>query len=76
MTYIKNKKALTKFIREQPQWFQRLSRNPWELKEFERACSIYYKRQSRSNGATRRGCKWQNDVIVASIHARLSDLSE
>lgn len=44
MTYIKNKKDLTKFIREQPQWFQRLSRNPWELKEFERACSIYYKK--------------------------------
>ena len=44
LTYIKSKNDLHKFIREEPAWYQKLSRNPWVLKEFENAALKHYKK--------------------------------
>ncbi|MCZ0754216.1 YlbE-like family protein [Anoxybacillus sp. J5B_2022] len=40
--YIRSKKMLQKFIREQPRWYRTLAREPHKLHEFERAALHYY----------------------------------
>lgn len=42
--YIVSKKDLQNFIREQPIWYQELSRRPWKLKQFEQEAMKYYKK--------------------------------
>ena len=42
--YIVSKKDLQHFLREQPIWYQELSRRPWKLKQFEQAAMKYYKK--------------------------------
>lgn len=42
MDYIKQQKQLEQFIREQPIWFRKLSRNPNDLKEFEMKSLHFY----------------------------------
>jgi len=42
--YIIAKKDLHQFLKEQPIWYKILSRNPMELRNFERTCKQYYKK--------------------------------
>ena len=42
--YINNNSQLKKFIREQPGWYRKLTRNPHQLELMEIAALNYYKR--------------------------------
>jgi hypothetical protein len=42
--YLKQQKDLRQFVREQPQWFRKLSRNPNKLQSLEIASLHYYKK--------------------------------
>ena len=42
--YIKNNKDLLRYLRDEPSWYRRLSRNPFDLKEFERSALKHYKK--------------------------------
>jgi hypothetical protein len=42
--YLEGKKELKQFIREQPLWYRKLSRNPYDLQALEIASLHYYKR--------------------------------
>ncbi|MDP4161551.1 MAG: YlbE-like family protein [Bacillota bacterium] len=42
--YLESKKELKKFVREQPIWYRKLSRNPYELDSLETASLHYYKK--------------------------------
>ncbi|MCU9612225.1 YlbE-like family protein [Caldibacillus lycopersici] len=42
--YIKSKKDLHQFIREQPIWYKNLARNPHDIEKFERAALHYYRK--------------------------------
>lgn len=44
MDYLNSKKDLHQFIREQPHWYRKLSRNPFDLEALEVASLHYYKR--------------------------------
>lgn len=44
MDYIQSQVQLRQFLREQPSWFRRLSRNPTELQVFELSALHYYKK--------------------------------
>jgi hypothetical protein len=44
LDYLEQKKELKQFLREQPQWYRTLSRNPQEIKALEIAALHYYKR--------------------------------
>lgn len=41
---IKNKKEWQQFIRNEPIWYKKLSRNPNAIKEFEQTALKYYKK--------------------------------
>ena len=41
---IRSNKELQKFIREQPQWFRKLSRNPNDLESLEMEMMNYYQK--------------------------------
>jgi len=42
MDYIRAKKMLQAFLREQPKWYRTLAREPQKLANFERAALHYY----------------------------------
>lgn len=44
MDYIRADKELSRFLREQPMWYRKLSRNPNDLQLFEVSALHYYKR--------------------------------
>jgi len=44
ISYIRQNRELGRFIREQPQWYRRLSRNPHELEAFEIAALNYFQK--------------------------------
>ena len=44
LEYINRQKELKQFIREQPQWYRKLSRNPYDLQSLEVASLHYYKK--------------------------------
>ena len=44
MEYISQNKDFQRFIREQPMWYRRLSRNPQDIQAFEIAALHYYQR--------------------------------
>jgi hypothetical protein len=44
LEYIESQKDLKKFIREQPIWYRKLSRNPYDLRAVEIESLNYYKK--------------------------------
>lgn len=60
--YINQSSDLQQFIREQPQWYRRLSRNPNDLEAFEIASLHYYKRTIPDHVQ-----KFSNGVQMASM---------
>ncbi|WIY59988.1 YlbE-like family protein [Bacillus arachidis] len=62
MEFIKADKDLERYIREQPHWYRKLSRNPKEKEAFELAALQYYKKTIPDKVA-----KFQNQLAVASI---------
>jgi hypothetical protein len=44
MEYLDRQKDLKQFVREQPYWYRKLSRNPYDLQALEVASLHYYKR--------------------------------
>ncbi|MBO9130290.1 YlbE-like family protein [Bacillus sp. 165] len=60
--YMQSKEELQKFIREQPQWYRKLSRNPHDREGFELAAMHYYKKTIPD-----RVSKFQNQLTMASI---------
>jgi len=42
--YLEQQKDLKQFVREQPQWYRKLSRNPYDLQSLEIASLHYYKK--------------------------------
>ncbi|AIM17578.1 MULTISPECIES: YlbE-like family protein [Neobacillus] len=44
MEYLESRKDLKQFIRQQPQWYRKLSRNPYDLQALEVASLHYYKK--------------------------------
>jgi DNA primase catalytic subunit len=62
MEYLQSREELQKFIREQPQWYRKLSRNPNDREAFELASMHYYKKTIPD-----RVSKFQNQLTMASI---------
>ncbi|WHY02264.1 YlbE-like family protein [Neobacillus sp. DY30] len=60
--YLNRQKELKKFIREQPIWYRKLSRNPYELQKLEIASLHYYKKT-----IPHRVEKFTNNVQMASM---------
>lgn len=60
--YIQNNEDLQKFIREQPIWYRKLSRDPLKIQEFELAMMQYYKKTIPD-----RVDKFQNQIQMASF---------
>lgn len=44
MAYLEGQRDLKQFVREQPHWYRKLSRNPFDLEALEIASLHYYKR--------------------------------
>lgn len=44
LEYIENQKDLKKFVREQPHWYRKLSRNPYDIQTLEVESLHYYKK--------------------------------
>ncbi|MCD4838406.1 YlbE-like family protein [Neobacillus sedimentimangrovi] len=44
MEYLESRKDLKQFIRQQPQWYRKLSRNPYDLQALEVASLHFYKK--------------------------------
>lgn len=42
--YLESQQDLKQFVREQPYWYRKLSRNPYDLQALEIAALHYYKR--------------------------------
>ncbi|RHW36526.1 hypothetical protein D1B31_17585 [Neobacillus notoginsengisoli] len=62
MDYIIGRKDLKQFIREQPVWYRKLSRNPHGLQDFETASLYYFERT-----IPHRVAKFSNGVQMASM---------
>ncbi|SFA75917.1 MULTISPECIES: YlbE-like family protein [unclassified Bacillus (in: firmicutes)] len=62
MDYINQQKDLKDFIREQPQWYRKLMRNPHDLQAFEIAALNYHKKT-----IPHRVEKFTNGVQMASM---------
>ncbi|MDM5156121.1 YlbE-like family protein [Bacillus sp. DX1.1] len=60
--FIKSNEDLERYIREQPYWYRKLSRNPKEKDAFELAALQYFKKTIPDKVA-----KFQNQLSVASI---------
>ena len=60
--YIAQNAELQQFIREQPQWYRQLSRNPNQLEVFEIASLHYYKKTIPDHVE-----KFSNGVQMASM---------
>lgn len=62
MAYLEEKKELKQFVREQPLWYRKLSRNPYDLQSLEIASMHYYKRTLPDHVD-----KFSNSVQMASM---------
>ncbi|MFX3622480.1 MAG: YlbE-like family protein [Ectobacillus sp.] len=60
--FLQSREDLQKFIREQPHWYRKLSRNPSEREAFELAAMQYFKKTIPDQVA-----KFQNQLSMASI---------
>lgn len=60
--YVSQNRELQKFIREQPTWYRRLSRNPHDLQALEIAALHYYQKT-----IPHRVEKFTNSVQMASM---------
>lgn len=62
LEYLSERKDLKEFIRQQPQWYRKLSRNPNDLQAFETA-SLHYFRKTIPDHVE----KFSNGVQMASM---------
>ncbi|MGG3562039.1 YlbE-like family protein [Neobacillus rhizosphaerae] len=62
LDYLENQKDLKKFVREQPYWYRKLSRNPYDLQSLEIASLHYYKKTIPHQVE-----KFSNSVQMASM---------
>ena len=62
MEFIKANEDLERYIREQPYWYRKLSRNPAEKEAFELAALQHFKKTIPDKVE-----KFQNQLAVASI---------
>ena len=62
LQYIERQKDLKQFIREQPQWYRKLTRNPYDLQGLEVASLHYYKKTIPDQVE-----KFSNSVQMASM---------
>ncbi|MDQ0972814.1 hypothetical protein F4694_002072 [Bacillus niacini] len=62
LEYLNRQKELKKFIREQPLWYRKLSRNPYDLQTLEIASLHYYKKTIPDKVE-----KFTNNVQMASM---------
>jgi hypothetical protein len=60
--YLQERKDLTEFIRQQPEWYRKLSRSPHEIQAFEIA-SLHYFRKTIPHHVE----KFSNGVQMASM---------
>lgn len=62
LEYLERQKDLKKFIREQPQWYRKLTRNPYDIQSLEVASLNYYKKTIPDQIE-----KFSNSVQMASM---------
>lgn len=62
LNYLERQKELKQFVREQPQWYRKLSRNPNDLQALEIA-SLHYYRKTIPDQVE----KFSNSVQMASM---------
>jgi hypothetical protein len=62
LDYLERQKDLKQFVREQPQWYRKLSRNPYDLQSLEVASLHYYKKTIPDQVD-----KFSNSVQMASM---------
>lgn len=62
LEYIRSDEDLERYIREQPYWYRKLSRDPGEKEAFELAALQYFKKTIPDKVA-----KFQNQLSVASL---------
>ncbi|QIZ07333.1 hypothetical protein HFZ78_11930 [Priestia megaterium] len=62
LQYIESQKDLKQFIREQPIWYRKLSRNPYDLQSLEIESLHYYKKTIPDQVN-----KFSNSVQMASM---------
>jgi hypothetical protein len=62
MDYLDGQRDLKQFIREQPHWYRKLSRNPYDLEALEIASLHFYKRTIPHQVE-----KFSNSVQMASM---------
>ncbi|AZU61402.1 YlbE-like family protein [Neobacillus mesonae] len=60
--YLERQKDLKRFVREQPLWYRKLSRNPYDLQSLEIASLHYYKKTIPHQVE-----KFSNSVQMASM---------
>jgi hypothetical protein len=60
--FLNEKKELKKFVREQPLWYRKLSRNPYDLQSLEIESLHYYKKTIPHQVE-----KFSNNVQMASM---------
>lgn len=60
--YIESRKDIKRFVREQPHWYRKLSRNPYDLQALEIASLHYYKKTIPDQVE-----KFSNGVQMASM---------
>ncbi|MFZ7942178.1 MULTISPECIES: YlbE-like family protein [Bacillaceae] len=60
--YLDRQKDLKQFVREQPQWYRKLSRNPYDLQSLEIASLHHYKKTIPDQVE-----KFSNSVQMASM---------
>ncbi|HLO12961.1 YlbE-like family protein [Neobacillus drentensis] len=62
LDYLENQKDLKQFVREQPYWYRKLSRNPYDLQSLEIASLHHYKKTIPHQVE-----KFSNSVQMASM---------
>jgi len=62
LDYLESQKDLKQFIREQPQWYRKLTRNPYDLQALEIASLHHYKKTIPHQVE-----KFSNSVQMASM---------
>jgi len=62
LEYLERQKDLKQFVREQPQWYRKLTRNPYDLQSLEVASIHYYKKTIPHQVE-----KFSNNVQMASM---------
>lgn len=62
LDYLESQKDLKQFVREQPYWYRKLSRNPYDLQSLEIASLHYYKKTIPHQVE-----KFSNSVQMASM---------